>query len=420
MKQSENRAITKAYAYLYLSRLLGAGSNKLYDLLALRPEVEQLCRMTADDWRKTGLLTQGELRRVARINSDSIWETLDYCDTHDIRVITPEDAEYPTGFRSIENPPAILFARGLPLENDRPAIGIVGARKSTEFGQKAAYSLSAKLALAGFTVVSGGAVGIDHMAHAGALYAGGTTVAVLGCGIDSDYLPKQEALRRRVAEQGTLLSEFEPRTSATRYTFPIRNRLISALSCGVAVIEAGQKSGALITATYAMEQGREVFALPGGINQQQYAGTNALLRDGAIPLLSVEDIILVYLGRFSDTLKTDITPSAEIRQGYAKEAALIVQSQSKGRAATSAKKREPAAPDTTASSVLSGVTPPEQLVCSPAAKQVYAAFAEQTELSDTLSARSGIAGGAFIAAITELELMGYIKAVPVGRYERIK
>lgn len=419
MKELQNRPVTKAYAYLYIARLLGAGSPKLYDLLSLRPEVEQICQMSVADWRETGLLTPGELRRVDRIIAKSIWETLDYCAAHDIRVITPEDAEYPAGFRGIENPPAILFARGLPLDGSAPTIGIVGARKSTEFGQKAAYSLSAKLALAGFTVVSGGAVGIDNMAHVGAMNADGKTVAVLGCGIDCDYLMQQEPVRKRIEKQGTLLSEFEPMAPASRYTFPIRNRLISALSCGVAVIEAGHKSGALITATYAMEQGREVFALPGNIDQPQYGGTNELLRDGAIPLLSVEDIILVYLGRFPDTLKTDILLTSEIRRGYAVEAARCLNTPKRRSSGTVSRKKH-AEKSGTAPATAPTPKSAEALNCSAAAKQVYAAFLEQTELSDTLSARSGITGGAFIAAITELELLGYIKAVPVGRYERIK
>ncbi len=417
MKPKTNRPFTREYGYIYLSRLLGAGSSKLAEALSLRSDIEQICLMTAEDWKATKLLTEGELRRVERINCESIYETLDYCAAHDIRIITPEDDEYPNSLHQIENPPAVLFAKGQRLDSSAPSIGIVGARKSTEFGQKAAYSLAAKLALSGFTIVSGGAVGIDDMAHIGAMNAGGKTIVVLGCGIDSDYLKKQEPLRKRATEQGTLLSEFEPLKSATRYTFPIRNRLISALSSGVAVIEAGRKSGALITATYAMEQGKEVFALPGNIDNPQYEGTNELLRDGAIPLLSVQDIILVYLGRFSDKLKTDVVLSTEIKHGYVVEAERLSEKPIKKRSV--ANKKEFIS-EANQSNIIETLPKSGTFTGSSTAQKVYDAFSETTELADTLSNRSGVNGSAFITAITELELLGYIKAVPVGRYTRLK
>lgn len=409
---------TKEYGYIYILRLLGAGSNKLYDLLSVGEDLEQICKMTDAEWRKIGLLTEGELARLKKINSNDIYKTLDYCKQNNIRIITPEDDEYPLGFRSIENPPAVLFARGDRLDSTAPTIGIVGSRKCTEFGEKAAYSLSAKLALSGFTVISGGAKGIDNMAHVGAMNAGGKTIVVLGCGIDSNYLMQQEPMRKRAEQNGTIISEFEPKASAAKYTFPIRNRLISALSCGVAVIEAGHKSGALITATYAMEQGKEVFALPGNIDLPQYGGTNELLRDGALPLLSVEDIIEVYIGRFSDKLKTDVTMPLKVRRGYAVEAERFLNAKPKSekRIVKESVVNEVA----TLSNSQIATTPLSELACSNNAKQVYAAFKEKTELSDTLISRSSVSGSDFIAAVTELELFGYIKAVPVGRYQIIK
>ena len=188
MSLINKRQFSKEYGYIFISRLLGAGSNKLYDVLAVANNLEQICEMSADEWVKTGLLTEGELARLKKIKCNDIYKTIDYCKQHNIRIITPEDDEYPLGFRSIENPPAVLFARGERLDSTAPTIGIVGPRESTEFGEKAAYSLAAKLALSGFTVISGGAKGIDNMAHVGAMNAGGKTVVVLGSGIDSNYL----------------------------------------------------------------------------------------------------------------------------------------------------------------------------------------------------------------------------------------
>lgn len=419
---------TKEFGYIRLAEILKPGSSKLNEVMDTFEDIERVNSLSLKQWIESRILTTAELARIERVSAEHIYDVIKYCKLGGIRIITPEDEEYPTKLRYIENPPAVLFARGRRLENSEPTIGIVGARKCTEFGRKAAYSLGAKLALAGFTVISGGAVGVDGMAHTGAMNAGGSTVVVLGCGLDSHYLMAQEPLRQRAELCGTVITEFEPKTPATRYSFPIRNRIISALSCGVAVIEAGRKSGALITATYAMEQGKEIFALPGNINELQYGGTNDLLRDGAIPLLQVEDIIEVYMGRFPDKLKTGGELTPEVKRGYYEEAArLSAKPIPKEKSSIdihkskeqSQNKSSKAATETTQEKSLP-FTEPSKLGCCENAKKIYLSFKENIEFSDILSERSGISGGDFIAAITELELFGFVKAVPVGRYERIK
>lgn len=412
---------TKEFGYIRLARILKPGSRKVFDILNTFGSIERINALTVKEWIESTLLTPGEIAGIKRINDSEIYEIIKYCKVNGIRIITPEDDEYPNNFRYIENPPTVLYARGERLDSTAPIIGIVGARKSTEFGNKAAYSLAAKLALCGFTVVSGGAVGVDSFAHTGALNAGGKTIMVLGCGMDSDYLPVQEPLRLMAEQNGTVITEFEPKVPASRYTFPIRNRLISALSSGVAVIEAGLNSGALITATYAMEQGKEIFALPGRLDQVQYGGTNELLRDGAVPLLKVEDILEVYMGRFEDKLKLCGELSTEVKQGYAREVARL-----KGKSPAPAKKQvdvvkvEEKVKTADTSTQNTAFTPAEQLPCSENAKKIYSAFTQNIEFSDTLSNISGVTGGNFIAAITELEIFGFIKAVPVGRYEKVK
>ena len=418
---------TKEFGYIRLAQILKPGSPKLNEVMDTFEDIERVNSLTLKQWIESRLLTTSELARIEHISNNRIYDIIKYCKFNDIRIITPEDAEYPVNLRYIENPPITLYARGRALDNSAPTIGIVGARKSTEFGQKAAYSLGARLALSGFTIISGGAVGVDSMAHAGSMKAGGSTIVVLGCGLDAQYLMVQDSLRKKAELCGTVISEFEPKTPATRYTFPIRNRIISALSCGVAVIEAGRKSGALITATYAMDHGKEIFALPGNINEPQYGGTNDLLRDGATPLVEVDDIIQVYIGRFPDKLKTGGELSAEIKHGYYEEVARM---NSKPVAAKKSsidiKKEEQELPK--ASKVEEkqqikeepSVTDTSEMSCSQNAKKIYLSFTEKTEFSDTLSQRSGVKGGDFIAAITELELFGFVKAVPVGRYERVK
>ena len=418
---------TKEFGYIKLARILKPGSRKLMEVLNTFGSIERISALTLKEWIESTILTPAELAGIKRINDSEIYEIIKYCKLNGIRIITPEDDEYPNNLRYIENPPTVLYARGERLDSTAPIIGIVGARKSTDFGNKAAYSLAAKLAMCGFTVISGGAVGVDSFAHKGAMNAGGKTIMVLGCGMDSDYLPVQQPLRIMAEQNGTVISEFEPKVPASRYTFPIRNRLISALSSGVAVIEAGLHSGALITATYAMEQGKEIFALPGRLDQVQYGGTNELLRDGAIPLLKVEDILEVYTGRFGDKLFLcgELTP--EVKQGYSAEVARL---KGKTRSTAAVKGADISKAQQRFVATGEGVEvkyPPkneftnaDQLPCGQNAKKVYSAFTQNIEFSDTLSNISGVTGGDFIAAVTELEIFGFIKAVPVGRYEKIK
>ena len=424
---------TKEFGYIRLARILKPGSSKLRDVMDAFGSIERVNSLSLKEWIESGILTPYELARINKISNDEIYDVIKYCKFNGIRIITPEDEEYPANLNLIENPPTVLFARGKKLDGSAPTIGIVGARKSTELGNKAAYSLGARLALSGFTIVSGGAVGVDSMAHTGAMNAGGNTIVVLGCGMDAKYLMVQESLRKRAERCGTIISEFEPKTPASKYTFPIRNRIISALSCGVAVIEAGQKSGALITATYAMEQGKEVFALPGNINEPQYGGTNELLDDGAFPLLKAENIIQVYMGRFPDKIKAGGELTKEIKRGYSlEEKRLSFNYPSKDIYKTSTKnqtlsvKVNSQSPKTSKEQEKTEEksefvpTALENLICSEDAKKIYLSFTENTEFSDTLSQVSGVKSGKFIAAITELELLGYVKAVPVGRYKRVK
>ena len=289
---------TKEFGYVRLGFILGAGSHNFPEIIETFGDIEKINALTYNEWAESKLLKPAQLARVKNVPAEVIYETIKYCKLNDIRIITPEDSEYHPNFKYIEDLPVLLYARGQKIDTSAPHFAIVGARDSTDFGKKAAYSLGAKLALSGFTVVSGGALGVDCMAHMGALNAGGKTIVVLGCGIDANYLMAQVSVRQRAEKSGTVISEFPPKTPTSVYTFPVRNRIISALSSGVAVIEAGKKSGALITANCAIEQGKELFAVPGNINARQYEGTNDLLRDGAIPLVRVEDIVLAYQGRF--------------------------------------------------------------------------------------------------------------------------
>lgn len=201
------------------------------------------------------------------------------------------DGAYPPLLKKIPDPPTILYVQGDPAWLSRPCIAMVGSRNATAYGRTVSERLASQLASHGITVASGFARGIDRSAHEGAIRAGGGTVAVLGCSLDMDYPSGHGDLRKAIASHGCLVSEFPVGTAPAEYTFPRRNRIISGISLGVVVVEALEKSGALITARHAMEQDREVFAVPGPVFSPTSQGPHALLRDGAKLVQSAEDII---------------------------------------------------------------------------------------------------------------------------------
>jgi DNA processing protein len=204
--------------------------------------------------------------------------------------------DLPELLQQIHDPPRSLFLRGAADAEilARPAVAIVGARACSSYGAQVARMLGRELAAAGLVVVSGLARGIDGEAHRGALDAGGLTVAVLGCGIDRDYPAAHAELARRICEQGLVVSEYEPGVEPAPWRFPARNRIIAGLAAVTVIVEARERSGALITADFALEDGREVFAVPGEITGTLAAGTNRLLRQGAAPLTSADDVLELF------------------------------------------------------------------------------------------------------------------------------
>jgi DNA processing protein len=201
-------------------------------------------------------------------------------------------AEYPALLAELHDPPARLYIRGGPVEIlSRPAVAIVGARSCSRYGAQVGRDLARDLAASGVVVVSGLARGIDGEAHRGALAAGGLTVAVLGCGIDRDYPRAHAELARRIVDSGLVVSEYPPGVEPAPWRFPARNRIVAGLARATVVVEARERSGALITADFALELGRDVFAVPGEITSGLSSGTNDLIRQGATPLLAAADVL---------------------------------------------------------------------------------------------------------------------------------
>lgn len=250
--------------------VLAAGSNKPAAALGLRPsESIRLAAAARQDYA-------AELDTLARLRA---------------RVITIRDYDYPTNLRQLYDPPLVLYVRGTLLPQDERAVAVVGTRRVTPYGRLVSETLGRDLARNGVTVVSGLAVGADAAAHRGALSVGGRTIGVLACGIDVPYPRETMELREQAVACGAVISETPPGTPARKERFHARNRLISGLVLGVIVTEAPERSGALITANLAANQGRQVFAVPGSINSEYSKGTHALLRDGAGLATSVDDVL---------------------------------------------------------------------------------------------------------------------------------
>ncbi|HXX80273.1 MAG TPA: DNA-processing protein DprA [Thermodesulfovibrionales bacterium] len=234
-------------------------------------------------------------KRAHHIKNFSRWKDvekqLELLVQHNARLVTYHSQEYPPMLRQIEDAPVNLYIRGAIKNEDRFAIALVGSRKATPYGKAMAERLSSTLAESGFTIVSGMARGIDTIAHTGSLSSGGRTIAVLGSGLDKFYPPENRGLMERITSSGYVVSEFSFGTLPNRENFPRRNRVISGLSFGVIVVEAASDSGALITASSALEQNREVFAVPGNVTSPNSSGTNELIKKGAKLIQNADDVI---------------------------------------------------------------------------------------------------------------------------------
>ena len=273
-------------------------------------ETEQIRLVAGMNSAQAALLEKKSLQRAEEILSD--------CAAKDVFVITVQDAAYPSRLREIYNAPLLLYGKGaMPLFDDEAAVTVVGTRDRTPYGVQVAEELGYELAKQGAVVVSGLAKGIDAAAHRGALRAGGFTAAILGCGVDVVYPAENRRLYEDILATGVLLSEYPPGARPEGWHFPERNRIMSGLSLATVVVEADRDSGALITARAALEQGRDVFAVPGPIHAPQSRGCNELIRDGAGLGTCGWDILQEYHNRFAHRLHPDKAVLPELPEGGA-------------------------------------------------------------------------------------------------------
>ena len=344
------------------------------------------------------------------------------CSREKLHILTYRDAAYPTRLKNIPDPPMVLYYKGqLPEFDALPLIGVVGTRRASAYGLQTAKRMGYQIGKCGGVVVSGMAYGIDGMAMSGALTAGQTVIGVLGCGADIVYPPSNRALFRDVESYGCILSEFPPGTPPAKWTFPKRNRIISGLSCGVLVVEAPQKSGALITARLAADQGRDVFAVPGNIDIPSFEGSNRLIRDGAIMVSSGWDVVSEYEGLFPERIRRDGSGGMqtaypdELRRQEEQIPLKVAQ-----KPQLPAKKKQEEQPsekkviDKAASSsysdvnmILSGLSAEGQ--------KIVLCLKDGERLVDDVIAETGLTTGKLLAALTLLELKGIIRRLPGKR-----
>jgi DNA processing protein len=282
--------IDKRY-WIGFNLIKGIGAVRMQALLRHFGDLEAAWKAAPIELARAGLggkVIERILQARQNVDLEKLWAKIE---SQGIKILTWEDETYPQRLKEIDQPPPVLYIRGDYLPDDLFAVAIVGTRRVTPYGRQITEELAAYLATNGITVISGLARGVDAIAHQTAVRAGGRTIGVLGSGVDKIYPPEHRGLAEKMMAQGAIVSDYAPGTPPDAANFPPRNRIISGLSLAVVVIEAGETSGALITAEFAAEQGREVFAVPGSILAPQSKGTNKLIQNGALPLLSVNDLM---------------------------------------------------------------------------------------------------------------------------------
>ncbi len=359
------------FYWLALSMAHGVGPVAFARLLRHYQSPEAVFRASAEELSRFPRLSRKTIDEITNFDwAPRVENQLKKVREKGLTLVTLNDPRYPSRLKEIHSPPSILWAAGDFQTEDAAAVAIVGSRGATDYGREHSGRLARELAGAGVTVVSGMAMGIDAAAHRGALEAGGRTIGVLGCGLDVIYPRVNRDLFEKVPRSGVLLSEYPLGTEPQPGFFPVRNRIIAGLSVAVVVVEAAERSGALITADLALEQNREVLALPGRVGSIKSRGTHALLRQGARLVESAADIL------------EEIGPQLGARP------------------ASAAKKEEPA-----------DLTPKE--------KQVWDALGAEPLHVDQLSRQAGLTPAGLAPVLLELEIRSLVKQLPGMRYIRI-
>ncbi len=442
--------------WVWLAERLGARSSEFRDLIIHYETAYELFHMEEEELERIHGLSE---RTKAALGNKDLTEAaaiLKDCEQKGIGILTFGDPAYPKRLKDITAPPIVLYYLGtLPDFDERLCVAMVGTRSMSEYGLKTAYRLAYELSGVGALVVSGMAQGIDGVSSAAAIHAGGDSVAVLGCGVDTVYPKHHARLKEEICRHGAVLSEYKPGTPPMRHHFPARNRIISGLSQGTLVVEAGLKSGTLITAKDAVLQGRTLFAVPANVGSRGAQGTNGLLRDGAIMVLETEDVLRTLaayapdvkvwqarLAQIGEQSRADLRVLADygvleiVEQTEPRERGVrdVYTAPAPRRERKTAKKAKPAAEgagkrsdETGEQMTIPAETPkipresPIELMkkLSPVQFAVMQAIPDDRPCSTDDLGRLEYPYGEIVAALTMLEILGYVKKLPGSLYTKL-
>ena len=361
-----------------------------------------------DELLSTKGITPVTVQRLKEAAARDLSKAYDAMEEFSIRLLLLEDEEYPAALRAIDDPPPVLFVRGTIEARDEIAVAIVGTRHATEYGRGLAHNFGRDLSVRGVTVVSGLARGVDTAAHRGALEGGGRTFAVCGCGLDVSYPSENKKLMEEISQNGATLSEFAPTVHPEAWHFPARNRIISGLSAGTIVVEAAERSGALITADFALEQSREVFAIPGNIHKGQSKGCHALIKQGATLVENVDDVIGALNNRTLPFVSENQKSKKQSQTAQPLEAGSTPGAQTNDNSnGKFAPQSTPSAPPT----VRPDLTPNEN--------RVYLVLEIEPRHIDDLAQSAQMSAGEINAALVMLEIKGVARRLPGNSFARI-
>lgn len=427
--EREEESALGAEHWIWMQRVLGYGSRRLQDILNIFGDAEEFYRMRDSERIKSVALSARVTENIHNILLTDAEKTLALCRKENIEVISFANGKYPPQLKILENPPAVLYSVGVLTGGSGDGnVTVVGTRRSSEYGRKAAFSLSYRLAKAGCVIVSGTAGGIDTAAHLGTLAANGRCIAVLPYGHRKARDDNSRELSRKILEAGgCLLSELPPDASFPRNVFVLRNRLLAALSAATAVVEAPEKSGSLITANAAAQYGKYVFVVTGRPDDPRFAGSYALIRDGASPVFDARDILSVLPGTFAPDVEKAFAGGQNIGALYRKAYKNSAETQSvdnvpgkleKPSAARTHTQHSAEKPDKS-----DNKTPPAKKRkvlpdgLTENAVTVYGFFSPDGEYLDTLVEKTGLSVGKVLSALTELEIYGLAACGAGGKYE---
>ena len=410
--------------WVWLALRMGVASKEFPSFYHAFPDPYEIYRLSEEEIGQIESLSIAKKEALGDKSLNEAYNIIKYCRENKIGIISYADKEYPARLRTIEDPPIVLYCKGqLPDMNRRLCVGMVGTRRISEYGKQTSYKISYELSAARAVIVSGMALGVDGVCAAGVIAAGGTTVAVLGCGLSIVYPKEHTALMKEIVKKGAVISEYPPFERPFPGNFPKRNRIISGLCQGVVVVEGAQGSGALITASRALSQGRELFAVPGKVNESNSEGPNELIRNGANVVTGASDLIEHYDFLYHDMIDyrrlAKAKRSSELDEGLLVKLGVVRQSiamaeypETREEVKADSEKEEPKSKE---KETVAAQAPKDTL--SGGLAEIYGLLPEGAFTPDVLTSK-GIGISEAMTALTMLEISGHVISLPGGAFKK--